>query len=379
MNKTSLRCYIDRLIAGPVIGLAIALTATTPTATAGDDHQEGRDAIHYVYTLDNAQVDNRVVVLKQRPDGALVQAGSVSTGGAGTGAGLGSQGALALSKNGRWLFAVSAASNQITTFSVHDGKLRPASVVSSGGLTPISVTSHGKLVYVLNAGGMGSITGFELGNHGDLAPIPGSTQGLGGSATGPAQIAFAKDGDFLVVSQKAANQLAVYALDDGVAQPATLSKSSGNVPFGFDIDRRGHVIVSEAAASTVSSYELGDVGDLSVITASAQTFQGAACWLILTPNGRYAYTGNAATSTITGFGVTRQGKLKLLVPSGESASTGAGSHTLDLATSANGNFLYALANVGQSVTAFRIGADGSLVQTGQFTGVPTSAAGLVAR
>jgi hypothetical protein len=77
-----------------------------------------------------------------------------------------------LSDNGRWLFAVSAASNQITAFAVDEGELRLASIVSSGGTTPISVTSHGKLVYVLNAGGAGNITGFEVNNRGALVPIP---------------------------------------------------------------------------------------------------------------------------------------------------------------------------------------------------------------
>ena len=41
-----------------------------------------------------------------------------ATGGLGTGAGLGSQGALAFSDNGRWLFAVNAGSNDISAFAV---------------------------------------------------------------------------------------------------------------------------------------------------------------------------------------------------------------------------------------------------------------------
>jgi 6-phosphogluconolactonase (cycloisomerase 2 family) len=152
------------------------------------------------------------------------------------------------------------------------------------------------------------------------------------------------------------------------------------VPFGFDIDRRNQVIVSEAFAGDVSTYELRERTDrLAIVTASAHTYQGAPCWLILTPNGRYAYTGNAATGTITGFAVSHNGVLNILVPSGLSGSTGAGSHTTDLATSEDGKFLYALANTGQTVTAFRIARDGSLTPTGEFPGVPTSAVGLVAQ
>jgi 6-phosphogluconolactonase len=184
----------------------------------------------------------------------------------------------------------------------------------------------------------------------------------------------------LVVSQKAANQLLVFDVDDGVARLASVNPSAGAVPFGFDIDQRDQVIVSEAFAGDVSSYELRERTDnLALVTASAHTYQGAPCWLILTPNGRYAYTGNAATGTITGFSVNHKGLLNILVPSGLSASTGAGSHTTDLATSDEGEFLYALANVGQTVNAFHIAHDGSLTPAGVFTGVPTSAVGLVVK
>ena len=370
--KNNLLHHLIRTMIRPIIGLALACVFVLP-ATARDDD-------HYIYTLDNAVADTRVVVIEHNAGGSLVAIGSVSTQGKGSGANLGSQGSLALSSNGRWLFAVSAGSNQITTFAIDGDELTFVSTVPSGGTMPISVTSHGKLVYVLNAGGAGNITGFELDHRGTLAPIAGSTQSLGGAATGPAEIKFTQDGEHLVVSEKTANALLVFELADGVAQPGTFNGSVGNVPFGFDIDARDHVIVSEAQAGTVSSYELRErTGNLAVITASTQTHQGAPCWLILTPNGRYAYTGNAGTSTITGFSVTHAGLLNILAPSGLNASTGSGSHTIDLATSADGKFLYALANVGQSVTAFRIGRDGSLTRAGDFSGVPVSTVGLVAR
>ena len=39
---------------------------------------------------------------------------------------------------------------------------------------PTSVTAHGDLVYVLNAGDPGNISGFTA-NHGDFEPIADST------------------------------------------------------------------------------------------------------------------------------------------------------------------------------------------------------------
>jgi 6-phosphogluconolactonase len=54
-----------------------------------------------VYTMTNPAGPNAVVVYSRAANGALVQSQSVLTGGAGTGAGLGSQGSLALSQDGR--------------------------------------------------------------------------------------------------------------------------------------------------------------------------------------------------------------------------------------------------------------------------------------
>jgi 6-phosphogluconolactonase len=51
---------------------------------------------------------------------------------------------------------------------------------SYGGSMPTSVTKAGYLVYVLNAGGNGSVTGFRILDNGKLLPIPNSTRYLSG-------------------------------------------------------------------------------------------------------------------------------------------------------------------------------------------------------
>ena len=89
---------------------------------------------------------------------------------------------------------------------------------------------------------------------------------------------------------------------DGRQGEPVVTASSGTVPFGFGFGRRGEVIVSEAGASTVSSYRIAASGALAAITPSLAVNQGAACWLAVSPNGRFAYTGNA-TGSISGFQV----------------------------------------------------------------------------
>ncbi len=69
--------------------------------------------------------------------------------GVGTGAGLGSHGAVTLSRNGRFLFVVNAASNTVSTFAVRPAGLVLKSVVDTGGLTPTSVAENDGPVCVL--------------------------------------------------------------------------------------------------------------------------------------------------------------------------------------------------------------------------------------
>ncbi len=120
---------------------------------------------------------NTIGAFDRHADGSLSPlAGSpFAAGGAGTGAGLASQGALQLSSDGRYLIAVDAGSNQISVLRIRpDGSLKlvPGGVVSSGGPTPVSVAVHDNLVYVANAGAVGpNYTGFTLNRGGHLRPL----------------------------------------------------------------------------------------------------------------------------------------------------------------------------------------------------------------
>ena len=162
-----------------------------------------------VYTLTNQVAGNAVAVFNRAADGTLSAAGTIATGGTGTGGSLGSQGAVALSDDGRRLFAVNAGSNDVSVFDVGPTGLSLASQTASGGTLPISLTAHGSLLYVLNAGGAGNISGFSVRATGGLTPIAGSTQPLSGTNVGPAQVSFSPDGRRLVVTEKNTNLLDV--------------------------------------------------------------------------------------------------------------------------------------------------------------------------
>ena len=137
-------------------------------------------------------------------------------------------------------------------------------------------------------------------------------------------------------------------------------------------------MVSEAGGSAVTSYDLDtDTGGLSLISGSVPTNQAAACWVTETPNGHFAFTGNAGSGSISAFSIDHIGRLAEL----GSTQIGATAHTTDLAVSAGGKFLFALDGGIGTINGFRIGAEGHLqaLPAMSTSNLLTAATGLVVR
>jgi 6-phosphogluconolactonase len=100
----------------------------------------------FVYTESNDAGQNTILTYVQNSNGKLSFLRSTASGGRGSGAALGSQGALAFDGvQVHWLFAVNAGSNSISSFSVDDnGGLTLADTVSSNGILPVSLTFRNK-------------------------------------------------------------------------------------------------------------------------------------------------------------------------------------------------------------------------------------------
>jgi 6-phosphogluconolactonase (cycloisomerase 2 family) len=189
-----------------------------------------------------------------------------------------------------------------------------------------------------------------------------------------AQVAFNSDGTTLVVTEKTTNLLDTYQVIDGVASAPTTHPSAGATPFGFAFDRHNHAVVSEASGS-VSSYQV-DGNAFSVISPAVVNGQVAACWIAISKNGKYAYTTNAGSGSISSYTIGDDGSLSLLNPT--AGITGAGSSPVDMAFSNNGAYLYALGNASHTITMFAMGADGSLNNLGAIS-VPVGVAGLASQ
>ena len=363
-------------------GLALAVTAVAfaGPAFAHDDDDDYRSDM--VFTSSNEPAGNQVLVYAKTERGALQLRASVPTGGQGSGAGLGSQGAVTLSEDGRYLFVVNAQSNSLSTFELRRRGLALMSVVSTNGLHPISVTENDGIVYVLNDGGAGNVAGFR-NQRGELKPIPGSNRPLStASGAAPAQVGFSTSGDALVVSEKATNKLTTYAVSfsGSIAAPSVYA-SAGVTPFGFAFNRRNRLIVSEAVggaagASTVSSYGFSryEPAKPVVVSAAVPDTQSAACWVAVTPNGRWAYVANTGSGSISSYIVANSGQITLAEAA--AGATGAGTAPADTAISASGRDLYVRNGGNATIASFRIRADGTLATGAVASGLPAHAVGL---
>lgn len=382
-----------------VVPLVLALSVPGLSRASADD------VAGAVYAMTNAADANAIVVYDRDSAGHLSLRGYVSTDGQGSGGeppleavdALGSQSALLLSHDARWLFAANAGSAEISAFSVDADGLTLVDKQDSGGLFPTSLALHGNLLYVLNAGGEASIRGYRLQNDGSLTPLADSVRELqvGGSnpprfLVSPAQIGFDPRGEHLLITIKGSNELRVYSLDqDGrPSATATVSQSAGTAPFGFGFDDHQHLIVAEpfgrstpgtGGAGAVSSYDILADGSLERLSVSVQNWQTATCWLQVSPDGRFAYTTNNASSTISGYRVSADGSLSLLAASGVLSATGA--NPVDLAMSRDGRFLFTVNAGAGTISTFQVDkANGALTALGDVSGLPNAgAAGLAAR
>lgn len=361
-------------------GLAgLTAAALFLTATAQAQGHENDAARGTVYTMSNAAAGNAILVFQQGANGSLATAGSYPTGGLGTGSGLGNQGALA--HDGEFLYAVNAGSDDVSVLRFTEDGLELVDVMPSAGIQPVSVTVDRGVVYVLNAGS-DSVAGFTVDADGSLAALPGSVQSLSGTGTGPAQIQFSKDGRTLIVTEKATNSLVTFSLDRfGVPIARRVFASPGATPFGFAPGPGSRLYVSEAAggaagASSVTSWQVSPDGGLEVISPAAASLQSAACWVALSPDGRFAYTTNTGSGTISAYRI-RGGQLELL-DAGVTGITGPGSSPIDVVITAGGRYLHALLSGTDAIATFRVARDGGLTWVSETGGLPDGANGLAA-
>jgi len=358
------------LAAAPLIGGAGSASA----ATSG--------FVPSVFVQTNSADGNSVRAFARADDGSVTPAGTFATGGLGSATlnnptdPLASQGSLVADRAHGELLAVNAGSDTLTRFSVHGTSLEREQVISTGGQFPVSVAASGRNVYVLNAGGDGSVSGFRR-TGGSLHAIPGSVRplGLDGSTppdflASPAQIGITPDGDRLVVSTKTHGTVDVFAIGaNGKPSAAPTVTSTGPVPFPFVFDPAGRIVLGDASG-VLSTWSFAADGTLVPVAQAPSNHQVALCWLAEV--GGHLYTTNTGSNSVTGYDEGSDGTLTLLDADGVTATTDAG--PIDLAGTQDGRFLYELNGKAGTAGIYAVASDGGLTRTGTVTGLPVNSA-----
>src|SRR5438105_3811328 len=367
----------------PLLTLLALLFGASPASVAAEEHR----AAGHVYVLNNDLVGpNSITVFARAADGTLTRQGVTAIGGTGSVLAFadGTQGSLIRTPDGSRLFAVDAGSDEISVIDAENGHLSPVGVFKSGGSGPVSLTFQGGLLYVLNAANANpavaaNVTGFRVGDDGHLSPIAGSTRALSAPHPNPAEVLLSPDGRQLLVSAKGTNLIDIYRVgDDGSLRSPTSVRSIGDIPFGMafvpgDDDHRRELVVSDAAGGpnftgAATAYRLL-TADLRLINGPVPDHQIAPCWMVVTRNGRFAYTSNADSFSISGYRIGNDGVISLLNPSdGVTATTPRDTFPIEESLSRNSRFLYVLdsrlllpAGPGPAtLSGFRIEADGRL-------------------
>ena len=350
--------------------IAGSAAASSAAASTGDTH---------VYVNDNTAGVNTVAGFTRHGDGTLtaLPGSPFAAGGAGKGAIIGSQGALQATADGRYLLVADAGSNQISVLRVlPNGSLLQAqgSPVSSGGSMPISIAVHGGLVYVANAGngGTGSnYSGFTINAGGHLSPIPGSTVSLPATAN-PGDILFNSTGTNLVGIEVGTTDPSTFRIDsfnvgsDGrlTAAPGSPFAAEAAGPFGseFSPTNPSHLYVSNAHGGTgngsVSAFSVAATGSLTSIGGSPYADnQTAPCWVEITHDGRWLFTVNTGSTTISSYAIQADGSLQLFGSTG--CSSGTGIRPFDARLDPTGSTLYVVDANLDAVSAFAV-SGGSL-------------------
>ncbi len=298
-----------------------------------------------VYTMTNAVDGNEVAAFVRAGNGRLTSIGNFSTNGLGStefdgGEGLDpliSADSIIVSEDQRFLFAVNAGSDTVSSFRINrDFSLTLADTVDSGGVGPNSLAISGSRLFVSNIdrdglalgepgttrgepNDEGNVTGFWVSSSGQMRPISGSTIELDNR---PANIGFSATGSRLIITSitagsaalpgpNAANSVVVYGVNRrgrvsrmlGAATGTQVGNAEGrNLGSAIDFDttvvgNREFVVVTEARefnaegappalpalqAGSVSVYELNrdgsltsTVDDFAIGDPTASPFDGA--------------------------------------------------------------------------------------------------------
>ncbi len=391
-SRTLRHLTASLLLAG---GVAIAVPAAAHGH--GAHHSaESRDSGGLVYVMTNAAEGNAILVYLRDRHGRLraVPGATTPTGGLGGSNNaaidpLGSQNALIYSAEREVLVAVNAGDNTVSILDAgfRGPRLRVLEVADSGGFIPVSVALNDDVLYVLNAGGSGTVATFRLGDDGALESLGQYDLGLANATSipfnnifAPGQVGVDRLARRLVVTHAGGGELLAIDLDEQGVPAGAIQRTPapGVVPFSFDVTEHGSILVAEAGSGSLSAFDATPAGmPLQVTAAAVANGQAASCWVVA-HDGGFAFVSNTGSSTLSSYLVSRHGALVALEP----VAASAGAAPTDLTLAGEQRYVYTLDAAAGSISGFRVDTEtGALSPVWTQTGLPAGAGvqGIAAR
>ena len=337
-------------------------------ASSRSDHQRPNPVVGHIYVNDNTAPVNAIAGFDRHADGSLtpIPGSPFPTGGAGTGAVIGSQGALQVAGGGRLLLAVDPGSNDIAELAVgRDGRLWPVpgGTTPSQGTEPVSLAVSRGLVYVANAGAGGSnYAGFGFDRLGRLHPLPGVVFPLPDSAQ-PGDVLINSTATKLVGTRVGTSQIDSFSIDRRGGLHAAAGSpfdAQGPGPFGSEFSPvdPDQVFMSNAhggANAVVSAFSDGPGGVLTSIGDSPfPNHQTAPCWVEISRDGRHLFAVNTAVPSISSYRIHRDGTLDLIANTPFSGADVSGLAPEDARLSPDGSTLWVVDSKGNAVSGFAV-------------------------
>jgi 6-phosphogluconolactonase len=337
MKFLLLAVFISLFFLTPINQFNSAAASTAQGVAAGSS---------FVYTITNPNGANAIAAYARNPQtGELTFRAAYPTGGSGSGRIIDSQSPLVVNAEGTFLYAVNAASNNISVMAIRaDGSLEAVGApVATRGVEPSSLALNGDLLYVANKGDgttPPNYSGFWVNTDGTLRRIKRRVELSIGDD--PTQILFNRAGDKLIGMRLGGRIIDCYTVvrQNGRLRPLSqLGNQTGPFAAAFNPVNDSQLVVSDVRLPGAVSYTVSEQGQVNQITAVSNAPDRAACWIAIHNNGVQVWVANTGSSTLSLYTLDNNGALTLI---GNHSTLAFGRAPFEIVLDRQNQFLYEL-------------------------------------
>ena len=296
------------------------------------------------------------------------------------GEGLANPSFIALSADGKFLYAVEETGPEVDTsghlqaFAVEEGRLRPINRQAVRGFAPCYVEVDPSRRFVLTANYAGGVTFFPIAPDGSLLPASDVQHPQGSGPTErqlsshPHSVKLSPDSRFAYVADLGADKIWIFEVDmksnrllPAETPAVALASGAGPRHLALSLVAPYAYVVNElnnTVTVMLRDLQSGTLDTLESMSTLPEGFSGFnyTADIHLSPEGRWLYVSNRGHNSIAAFAVSRDDGL--LTPNGIFPCRG--EVPRGFAISPEGNLLLVSNQNSDNLTAFRIGEKGEL-------------------